>query len=165
MTDFPCEERCPVHAACAHAGRCLIQHRPCPFCGGEVDPRGWASADLSYGPACSACGATAPSMRTWDSRPGPLPGTQYDRPRGAGFTNAENLCGTPRGVPQHIQHSRELYPSAYEPWSPEADQFLRVVSRSPRMPFEDLCRNLGRSPGAIAARLDRLGLGHRYDRR
>jgi hypothetical protein len=39
----------------------------CPFCGGKVDPEGWASSE-KRGPECVECGATAPDMETWNRR-------------------------------------------------------------------------------------------------
>lgn len=41
---------------------------PCPFCGGEVDPRGWLGGDGVRGPECEECGATAQSMEDWNKR-------------------------------------------------------------------------------------------------
>lgn len=46
---------------------------PCPFCGGDPDPREWASnkapGDLVfYGPGCSKCGSTAQSPEEWNRR-------------------------------------------------------------------------------------------------
>ena len=41
--------------------------KPCPFCGGKVDPTGWLRNDGVRGPECD-CGATAVSMQAWDNR-------------------------------------------------------------------------------------------------
>lgn len=41
---------------------------PCPFCGGECDPEGWASDDGKRGPECDDCGVTAPDLKTWNTR-------------------------------------------------------------------------------------------------
>lgn len=54
-------------------------HKPCPFCGGAVDPEGWlgtkpnpdapcATGEEYRGPECEDCGATAPDMETWNRR-------------------------------------------------------------------------------------------------
>jgi hypothetical protein len=40
----------------------------CPFCGGEVDPEGWLSGNGERGPECETCGATAPSLKRWNTR-------------------------------------------------------------------------------------------------
>ena len=42
--------------------------KPCPFCGGEADPKGWMSSDGAQGPACDSCGATANSADEWNAR-------------------------------------------------------------------------------------------------
>lgn len=42
--------------------------KPCPFCGGEADPKGWMSSDGAHGPACDSCGATANSADEWNAR-------------------------------------------------------------------------------------------------
>lgn len=41
--------------------------KPCPFCGGKVDPTGWMCVDGAQGPECEGCGATAPSMEIWQA--------------------------------------------------------------------------------------------------
>lgn len=54
-------------------------NRPCPFCGGEVDPEGNPGRDedpetgdaLVRGPECMTCGATAPDTATWNQRAEP----------------------------------------------------------------------------------------------
>jgi hypothetical protein len=46
-------------------------HRPCPFCGGKVDPDGWMGwhkGAETTGPECEGCGATAPTIEMWDTR-------------------------------------------------------------------------------------------------
>lgn len=43
--------------------------KPCPFCGGKVDPRGWYNGLGEHGPECRGCGATAPSIEAWNTRP------------------------------------------------------------------------------------------------
>lgn len=50
-----------------------LEKKPCPFCGGEVDPMGWMgyesdSTTVRTGPECDSCGATAPSMTVWNTR-------------------------------------------------------------------------------------------------
>ena len=44
------------------------QFKPCPFCGGEVDPRGWLQNGGVRGPECNGCGATAPNLSVWETR-------------------------------------------------------------------------------------------------
>lgn len=46
----------------------LRKLKPCPFCGGEADPKGWMSSDGAQGPACDSCGATANSADEWNAR-------------------------------------------------------------------------------------------------
>lgn len=46
----------------------------CPFCGGSCDPEGWSGYEkdgktIKHGPACDDCGASAPSVHRWNSRP------------------------------------------------------------------------------------------------
>jgi hypothetical protein len=45
---------------------------PCPFCGGQVDPLGWLGRDskgeITRGPECEGCGATACSAEDWNRR-------------------------------------------------------------------------------------------------
>lgn len=47
-------------------------NKPCPFCGGAVDPTGWMMKDehgvITHGPECEHCGATAPNMLAWNTR-------------------------------------------------------------------------------------------------
>lgn len=42
--------------------------KPCPFCGGKCDPRGWLSGAGEAGPECCDCGATATSGADWNRR-------------------------------------------------------------------------------------------------
>jgi hypothetical protein len=52
--------------------------KPCPFCGGKVDPEGWAQESgfpdppgvIERGPECEDCGATARTMEAWNRRAG-----------------------------------------------------------------------------------------------
>lgn len=44
----------------------ITENKPCPFCGGKVDPEGWLCNDGRTGPACDDCGASAPSMDMWN---------------------------------------------------------------------------------------------------
>jgi len=46
----------------------MSEHKPCPFCGGQVDPRGWLRNDGARGPECENCGATAENIETWNER-------------------------------------------------------------------------------------------------
>lgn len=41
--------------------------KPCPLCGGAVDPEGWISCNRK-GPECEECGATANSVMEWNTR-------------------------------------------------------------------------------------------------
>lgn len=43
--------------------------KPCPFCGGKVDPTGWLTGYGETGPECEECGATAPTLEIWNNRP------------------------------------------------------------------------------------------------
>lgn len=45
-----------------------IALKPCPFCGGECDPKGWMRNDGTTGPECVECGATAASAEAWNIR-------------------------------------------------------------------------------------------------
>ena len=64
--------------------------------------------------------------------------------------------------PQKIEE--EDYPTAYEPWTKESDEFLtnywndesNKQSRSEKV--KELCEKLDRSEGAINSRIKRLGL-------
>ncbi len=49
----------------------MAEYKPCPFCGGEVDPTGWLADGGLRGPECEGCGVTAPNMRAWEIRAGP----------------------------------------------------------------------------------------------
>ena len=40
----------------------MTELKPCPFCGGVVDPEGLR------GPECEGCGATATSIESWELR-------------------------------------------------------------------------------------------------
>ncbi len=42
--------------------------KPCPFCGGTVDPKGWLSNGGLRGPECEGCGCTALSIEEWENR-------------------------------------------------------------------------------------------------
>lgn len=43
--------------------------KPCPFCGSDdLDAKGWTSLAAS-GPSCMQCGATAESVKVWNTRP------------------------------------------------------------------------------------------------
>jgi hypothetical protein len=44
------------------------ENKPCPFCGGEVDPEGWLDNEGNRGPECWECGSLAPDMHTWNKR-------------------------------------------------------------------------------------------------
>lgn len=46
--------------------------KPCPFCGGKCDPKGWMNLDAEQGPECETCGATAGSVEAWNSRKEPI---------------------------------------------------------------------------------------------
>ncbi|ONM43116.1 hypothetical protein BXT89_14270 [Halopseudomonas pachastrellae] len=46
---------------------------PCPFCGCDVDPKGWLRGDGVRGPECDNCGATAASLEAWNKRTTPQP--------------------------------------------------------------------------------------------
>lgn len=41
--------------------------KPCPFCGGKVDPTGWLTGYGETGPECEECGATAPTLEIWNN--------------------------------------------------------------------------------------------------
>jgi hypothetical protein len=45
-----------------------MDNKPCPFCGGAVDPRGWLNGQGDRGPECEECGATAASIEQWNTR-------------------------------------------------------------------------------------------------
>ncbi len=55
---------------------------PCPFCGCDVDPKGWLRGDGVRGPECDNCGATAASLEAWNKRttPQPAPTAAQDEP-------------------------------------------------------------------------------------
>ncbi|WAX22832.1 hypothetical protein MAJJADAN_00070 [Pseudomonas phage Amjad_SA] len=42
--------------------------KPCPFCGGKADPKGWLNGDGERGPECEQCGATAGTAANWNRR-------------------------------------------------------------------------------------------------
>ena len=42
--------------------------KPCPFCGGRCDPKGWLNGDGVRGPECEGCGATAVDVYAWNFR-------------------------------------------------------------------------------------------------
>lgn len=56
-----------------------------------------------------------------------------------------------------IEQVRKKHPRAYEPWSAEEDQQLRL-RRSQRASIDLLAAEFQRKPGAIRSRLKKLGL-------
>ena len=54
-----------------------IRLKPCPFCGGIVDPEGWLRNGRVRGPECNDCGATAVSVSAWQERAQPAPDKDY----------------------------------------------------------------------------------------
>lgn len=46
----------------------MAKLKPCPFCGGEVDPEGWLSNNDLRGPECNGCGATTCDVASWEMR-------------------------------------------------------------------------------------------------
>lgn len=46
--------------------------KSCPFCGGSCDPKGWLRNDGVRGPECEDCGASAPNVARWNTRPLPV---------------------------------------------------------------------------------------------
>jgi hypothetical protein len=46
------------------------QLKPCPFCGtdDDIDPAGVLNGDGTTSPECMGCGATAPTIETWNCR-------------------------------------------------------------------------------------------------
>jgi len=61
----------------------------------------------------------------------------------------------------NISKIREQHPRAYEKWTPEEDKRLTGFFRS-GLRVEQIVKELERQPGAISARLDRLGLIDRH---
>lgn len=51
-----------------HPGGRPSKYKPCPFCGGECDPKGWLQNNGLKGPECKRCGSTAPSIKIWEMR-------------------------------------------------------------------------------------------------
>lgn len=45
-----------------------IELKPCPFCGGEADEKGVLHGDGRTSPECMKCGATAESIKLWNTR-------------------------------------------------------------------------------------------------
>lgn len=52
-------------------GGAVAGGKSCPFCNGPVDEDGWLDGSGNRGPECMSCGATAPSMEVWNTRPAP----------------------------------------------------------------------------------------------
>jgi len=53
--------------------------KPCPFCGGRCDRKGWARSDGSRGPECEGCGATAVDVYSWNFRVEPVEESEEQR--------------------------------------------------------------------------------------
>ena len=46
-----------------------MMYKQCPFCGSlDIDPAGWYRNDGVSGPACQECGASAESIKAWNTR-------------------------------------------------------------------------------------------------
>jgi hypothetical protein len=62
----------------------------------------------------------------------------------------------PRGK-SSLEELKEIYPNAYEPWTAEDDKKLTALFRKGKT-TADLTKIFGRQPGAIEARINKLGL-------
>ncbi|HZM80220.1 MAG TPA: hypothetical protein VFC19_31175 [Candidatus Limnocylindrales bacterium] len=58
---------------------------------------------------------------------------------------------------RRLAQRRQRYPNAYAPWTKEQETVLARLHES-GMPTREIAKELGRQPGAITARLDKLGL-------
>jgi ATP-dependent DNA helicase RecQ len=67
-----------------------------------------------------------------------------------------NLDGATFVVNDHLAEIRKTYPRAYEPWTDSEEQELRWL-HADGLGIADLSARLGRQPGAIQSRLNRLG--------
>lgn len=56
-----------------------------------------------------------------------------------------------------VAKKRERYPRAYAPWVPEDDEELTFLFQQ-KLPTKELAKIFGRNPGAIRARIKKLGL-------
>lgn len=57
-----------------------------------------------------------------------------------------------------LAQRRQKYPNAYAPWTKEQETELAQLHGS-GMSTSEIARQMGRQPGAITARLEKLGLG------
>ncbi|MEI8104205.1 MAG: hypothetical protein WCG84_04890, partial [Candidatus Moraniibacteriota bacterium] len=56
-----------------------------------------------------------------------------------------------------LEKMREQYPNAYRPWKEVDDTLLRELFKA-EMSVREISRELGRQPGGIRARLEKVGL-------
>ena len=61
------------------------------------------------------------------------------------------------GSSSSLARRRQKYPNAYAPWTTEQETVLARLHES-GLPTREIAKELGRQPGAITARLEKLGL-------
>jgi hypothetical protein len=67
------------------------------------------------------------------------------------------------GSARSLARRRQEYPNAYAPWTEEQETALVELHKAGVHPRQ-IAKELGRQPGAITARLEKLGLPHSPDR-
>lgn len=70
---------------------------------------------------------------------------------------AADLARATAPQPPRSKEVREEYPRAHSPWTPEEEQRLLQLRRTGAHTNDDLAEALGRTPGAIYSRLEKLG--------
>lgn len=63
-----------------------------------------------------------------------------------------------RSTNNYIQESRNQYPRAYEPWSYQEEEKLRLMYHHGKLSVNEIARQLERKPSAISSRLKKLNL-------
>lgn len=81
--------------------------KPCPFCGGNADPKGWASNDGRNGPECADCGATAESEEQWNQR-APVAAQAAQVPQALFWYRPFGLDGRRYEGPIHDSHIEQV---------------------------------------------------------
>jgi len=61
--------------------------------------------------------------------------------------------------PSSLARRRQRYPNAYAPWTEDQEKVLADLFKAGVHPRQ-IAQELGRQPGAITARLEKLGLQH-----
>ena len=105
--------------------------KPCPFCGGTVDPKGWLSDGGLCGPECEGCGCTACSVEEWQKRVEPE--IIYE----ADVLAVSALRANPRDMLEFYAHSPNLFRTLAQRLA-EFSIYMKVSLRMvPEAPIEE----------------------------